>query len=101
MRHQNNVASTQFQTVLFPDDSLSTAVASADRVGQGNCVGVIITYDDNKDLILFSRDGLPVYEYIELGGGFEAIDGGNYLFESTGVRVQFDRYCCAYYWFCQ
>jgi hypothetical protein len=42
--------------------------------------------------VLFSADGNPVDEYIELGGYYEAADGGSYTFEDTTVRVQFDAY---------
>ena len=88
----SNTDHAYFLNAIFPDESLKVADAGIMHVNQGNSVGLITTYNDKKDLILFSRDGLPVSEYIELGGGFEAIDGGNYLCESTGVRVQFDRY---------
>jgi predicted ABC-type sugar transport system permease subunit len=55
-------------------------------------VGVITTYDDKKDLILFSRDGLPVDQYIELGGNYVAADGKSYQFSGTKVRAQFNTY---------
>jgi hypothetical protein len=92
VRPQTNVASTQFLTALFPDDSLSTASKSVDRVNEGNCVGVITTYDDRKDLILFSRDGLPVNEYIELGDYYQAADGNTYTFNGTQVLANFSTY---------
>jgi hypothetical protein len=64
----------------------------SERVSVGNVIGVKVVDGDNLDLILFSADGNPVDQYVELGGYYQAIDGGDYLFESTGVRVQFDSY---------
>ena len=62
------------------------------EIGAGNCIGVMVDNGDGLDLVLFSTDSNPVNQYIELGGYYEAADGGNYTFESTGVRVQFDGY---------
>jgi len=92
VRPQVDVTSTQFLTALFPDDSLSTATVSVDRVTQGNSVGAIVTYNDRKDLILFSRDGLPVSEYLELGGSYQAADGNSYTFNGTEVLANFSTY---------
>jgi hypothetical protein len=80
-------STAQFLIAIYPNEVLPT-----EEVKVGNCLGVVITIDNNKDLILFSADGNPVNEYIELEGSYRAADGGSYIFENTGVRVQFNSY---------
>ena len=78
----------EFLTVLYPD-----AVLPVEEVQMGNLLGVIITpSSDTKELVLFSSDGNPVDQYVELGGYYQAIDGGSYTFDGTRVRAQFDTY---------
>ena len=77
-----------FLTVHYPDSS----ALPTEGISINNLIGVKVTDGDNLDLILFSNDGNPVDEYIELDAHYQAIDGGAYLFESTGVRAQFDSY---------
>jgi len=91
VRPPASTTQTQFLTVHYPlttDESM----LPTEKVEVGNVIGAKVTNGDKLDLILFSKDGNPVDEYIELGGIYEAIDGGDYLFEDTGVRVQFDSY---------
>ncbi|MFC2004924.1 putative Ig domain-containing protein [Chloroflexota bacterium] len=92
LRPSTNVTSAQFLTTLFADDSLSTGAVSADRISQGNMTGVIINYGRKKDLILFSQDGLPVDQYVELGDLYLPIDGNSYTFNGTQVLASFDTY---------
>jgi hypothetical protein len=77
----------EFLTVLYPD-----AVLPVEEVKAGNLLGVISTHNSNKDLVLFSTDGNPVDQYVELGGYYRAIDGRSYTFDDTKVRAQFDKY---------
>jgi hypothetical protein len=60
--------------------------------GQGNCSGLEITDGNRKTLILFSGDGNPVNEEIELGGLYAADDGDVYSFTGTRVLAQFADY---------
>lgn len=78
---------SEFLTAFFPE-----GVLPMEEVRVGNVLGLIVSTGDTKDLILFSADGGPVDEYIELGGNYTAADNGSYLFQSTGVRVQFQGY---------
>ena len=86
-----NASNVHFLAVHFPLTENDSAL-NTEKVSVGNAIGAKVTDGDNLDLILFSTDGDPVDEYIDLGGSFEAIDGSDYLFESNGVRVQFDNY---------
>jgi len=86
-----NAPNVHFLTVHFPLAEDGSALPT-EKVSVGNAIGAKVVDGDNLDLILFSTDGNPVEEYIELGRSYEAADGGDYLFESTGVRVQFDNY---------
>lgn len=84
--HSPAANSARFLSVLFPGRS----VLPIDKVSAGNALGVIVHTDATHiDLILFSVDGLPVNQYIELGGYYQAADGGDYYFEKTGVRALF------------
>jgi hypothetical protein len=80
-------AQQKFLTVHFPN-----TVLPVEKVNINNVIGAKVINGEYLDLILFNRNGLPVDEYIELGGSYIANDGGNYSFESTGVRVQFQGY---------
>ena len=91
VRPAEAASSAQFLTVHFPLAESGSALPT-ERVAVGNVIGAKIVDGNNLDLVLFSTDGNPVNEYIELGGSYEAADGGTYLFESTGVRAQFDSY---------
>jgi hypothetical protein len=82
-------ADTKFLTVHYPPEE---AALSIEKVSVGNLIGAKIVEGRNLYLILFSADGEPVNEYIELGGSYRAADGGSYIFEGTGVRAQFDSY---------
>jgi hypothetical protein len=79
---------TNFLGAIFLDAAMPTT-----RISNANLLGVIVeTSPEDIDLILFSADGNPVNEYVELGGSYKAADGGSYIFEDTGVRAQFDSY---------
>lgn len=88
-----DVTAQNFLNVLFPD-SADYDLVSVDQVEQDNCSGVIITTtsNDDKDLVLFSNDGSPVSEYIELGGYYQARDGEIYTFAGTTVLADFTNY---------
>ena len=63
------------------------------EVAQSNCSGVIVeATSDTRDLILFSNDGNPVSQYIELGGNYQAADGESYTFVGTTVLADFTTY---------
>ncbi len=81
----NNTA--QFLTVFFPDSALST-----EKVETGNIIGTKVINGSNLDLILFSKDGNPVDQWVELGGSYSAADGQTYEFSGIKVRAQFDTY---------
>jgi hypothetical protein len=74
---------------ISPPDSTKTAL----DVNQGNCSGVIINIDStHKELVLYSNDGNPVSQPIELGNYYQADDGGTYSFSGTNIIVQFTNY---------
>jgi hypothetical protein len=87
-----NTNHAYFLNVLFPDASLKVAQAGITHVNQGNCAGTIVSHNGKKDLILFSRDGAPVSQYIELGGSYLSADGNPYTFNGTQVRANFNTY---------
>lgn len=76
-----------FLTALFPN-----SVFPIEEVKVGNCLGVIVSYNNRKDLIVFSSDGNPVDQYVELNGHYKAADGGSYEFDGTRVRTRFTTY---------
>jgi hypothetical protein len=86
-----DAASVRFLNVLFPLLTNDSPPA-AERVEVGNALGAKVTNGTSLDLTLFSLDGQPVDQYVELGGNYEAADGGSYQFNGTQVRVQFDSY---------
>ena len=63
-----------------------------ERVSVGNAIGARVTDGDNLYMILFSADGNPVNEYIELGGYYQAADGSTYMFDDTQALATFDTY---------
>jgi hypothetical protein len=83
------VAAQNFLTVFFPN----IPVLPVTEYKQGNLLGVSVRTDaDHIDLILFSADGNPVSELIELGDYYVADDGGSYTFDGTRVAVNFNQY---------
>ena len=65
----------------------------AQLVSQNNCSGVIIVDDANHlSLALFSNDGSPVDEFIDLGGSYHADDGETYNFVDETVEADFGTY---------
>ena len=87
-----DVAAPKFLTVMTPDDRLSTSGLVTTEVQQGNCMGVIVDSTGGRDLILFSTDGKPVNQYIELGGYYQSADGNPYTFSGTQVLADFATY---------
>jgi hypothetical protein len=87
----NLATKAEFLTIHFPLTEGGSALPT-EKVSVGNAAGAKIVDGGNLDLILFSTDGNPVNEYVELGGSYKAADGGSYIFEGTGIRVQFDSY---------
>jgi hypothetical protein len=74
---------------ISPPNSTKTATV----VNQGNCSGVIITIDPtHKELVLYSNDGNPVSQQLELGGTYTSADGNNYSFNGTKLIAQFTNY---------
>jgi len=74
--------------IIIP--SGSTKVAA--RIDQGNMSGLEITDGSRKTLVLFSSDGSPVSQEIELGGLFASDDGDVYDFTGTRVLAEFPDY---------
>lgn len=83
-----NSTAAHFLTVNFPG---STALPVA-KVDQNNVQGVIVTTSRGCDLVLFSKNGAPVNEYIELGGNYQSADGNPYTFNGTRVQANFTTY---------
>jgi hypothetical protein len=77
---------------MTADDKLSTGSLQTTRVQQDNCLGVIVDNDKYRDLILFSTDGTPVNQNIELGGYYKSADGNSYVFNDTKVLANFNTY---------
>lgn len=79
---------TSRQDEILPADSIKKVTT----VSQGNCRGTIVTNEIYKDLLLFSFDGNPVNQQIELGGYYTSNDGNTYIFNKTKVTAQFVDY---------
>jgi hypothetical protein len=80
---------TPIQNGISPPNSTKAATA----VNQGNCSGVIITIDPtHKELVLYSNDGNPVSQQLELGRNYVSADGNNYSFNGTKLIAQFTNY---------
>jgi hypothetical protein len=87
-----NGTSPRLVTVVTPSNALTTGTITTTAVNQGNCLGVIIDSANGKDLILFSSDGNPVNQQIELGDYYRSADGNNYTFDGTRVLASFSNY---------
>jgi hypothetical protein len=86
-----NAANAQFLTVLFPLTANGSAL-NTEQVKMGNLIGAKVIDGSNLDLILFSADGNPVDEYIELGASYQAADDNVYTFDDTKILAHFDDY---------
>jgi hypothetical protein len=87
---EENTTTAHFLNVLFvPGHS---DILPITEVAQGNCSGVIVANGDQRDVILFSTDGNPVNQNIELGGYYQSADGNPYTFNGTQVLADFDTY---------
>jgi hypothetical protein len=84
--------SPRLVTVVTPSNALTTGSLTTTAVNQGNCLGVIIDSADGKDLVLFSSDGNPVNQLVELGDYYRSADGNNYTFDGTRVLASFNNY---------
>jgi hypothetical protein len=74
---------------ISPPTSTKTATA----INQGNCSGVMVTLDaTHKELVLYSNDGNPVSQQLELGGYYASADGNTYSFGGTRILAQFTDY---------
>ncbi|MBA7628110.1 hypothetical protein ES703_35580 [subsurface metagenome] len=82
-----NTSAAKFLVALFPGTALPT-----EGVREGNLIGVIVTDGIYKNLVLFSSDGNPVNEYLELGGYYSSDDGQVYQMDGTRVRAEFFTY---------
>ena len=83
-----NTSATDFLTAMFPGTTLPTT-----EIKQGNLLGVIVNTDaTHKDLILYSTDGQPVSQWIDLGGQYVSNDGQSYTFNGTKVQASFSTY---------
>ena len=91
VRPAENTSSTQFLTVHYPLAQDNSGLPT-EKVSIGNLIGAKVTDGENLDLILFSRDGNPVDEYVELGGYYQSADNNTYAFDGTRVKAQFDTY---------
>jgi hypothetical protein len=89
---ETNTTTPKFLSVMTVDGRLSTRSLQATRVQQGNCLGVMVDDGKYRDLILFSTDGEPVEQYIELGDYYKSADGNSYTFNGTQVHVNFNAY---------
>jgi len=86
-----NSAAAKFLTVHF----IGTTALPSTKIEQGNLIGakVSIGGGEQLDLILFSTDGEPVSETIDLGAAYEALDGfpaDGYSFDGDNIIVAFD-----------
>jgi len=73
--------------------SLPTSTKTASAINQGNCSGVMINIDaTHKELVLYSNDGNPVSQQLELGGNYTSADGNTYSFNGTKLIAQFTNY---------
>jgi MBG domain/Domain of unknown function (DUF4962)/Heparinase II/III-like protein len=83
-----NISATNFLTAMFPGTTLPTT-----EIKQGNLLGVMVNTDaTHKDLILYSTDGQPVSQWIELGGQYVSNDGQSYTFNGTQIQASFSTY---------
>ena len=83
-----NTAAAKFLVVMFPGATLPVT-----EIKQGNLLGVIVNTDaTHKDLILYSTDGQPVNQMVELGGQYVSNDGQSYTFNGTKVQASFSTY---------
>ena len=74
---------------VSPINSTKTAT----EVNKGNCSGVIVNTDStHKELVLYTNNGKPVNQQLELGNYFVAYDGGSYTFTGKKIVVQFTNY---------
>jgi hypothetical protein len=74
---------------ISPVSSVKTATA----VSQSNCSGVIVNTDStHKELVLYSTDGNPVNQSINLGGYYASNDGNTYAFSGESIIAQFTDY---------
>jgi hypothetical protein len=80
----------EFLTVHYLMDGGATL--PAEKVSVGNVIGVRVPDGDYLYLILFSNDGNPVSEYIELDGYYQSADGNPYTFNGTQVLAEYDTY---------
>jgi protocatechuate 3,4-dioxygenase beta subunit len=87
-----NIIAPRFLTVMTADNHLSTGYLQTIKIEQGNCLGVMVDSGAYRDLILFSTDGKPVSQNIELGGYFQSADGNPYTFIGTQVLADFNTY---------
>jgi hypothetical protein len=88
VRPATNTSQANFLTALFPGSTLQST-----EVKQSNLIGVIVNTDTTHiDLHLFSKDGNPVDQYIELGNYYQSADGNAYTFDGTRVRAQYTNY---------
>lgn len=87
-----DVAKTNFLTVLFPGFAALLTTA----INQGNLLGVEVQIDeDHIDLHLFSANGQPVSEWIDLEDYYQPVDGQYYSFSDTMILAQFSNYMVA------
>ncbi len=84
----NYTVYTPPQNIIFPANS--SKVAS--RISQANCTGLAVDNGPYKDLFLYSSDGNPVNQQIELGALYTANDGKTYTFSGTKIVAQFSDY---------
>ncbi len=83
-----NTNATNFLIAMFPGTTLPTT-----KIKQGNLLGMIVDIDaTHKDLILYSTDGQPVSQWIELGRQYTSNDGQAYTFNGTQVQASFSTY---------
>ncbi len=74
--------------LVFPSGSAKVS----SRVSQGNCTGLAVDNGVYKDLFLYSNDGNPVNQQIDLGAVYAANDGKTYSFSGTSIVAQFTDY---------
>jgi len=98
-----NTASDDAGGVLNLDGNIYTSMVNgispvssaktATSILEGNCAGTMIDLDStHKELVLYSNDGNPVSQQIELGGNYTSCDGNTYSFSGTDVLAQFTNY---------
>jgi len=98
-----NTASTNIGDDLMLDGTAHTPVIdgispigstkTAALVSQGNCRGVMIELDaTHKELVLYSNDGNPVVQQIELSSTYVSHDGKVYSFTGTKINASFTDY---------